>query len=199
MSYPGLRVVFPTVFLFWGGFAFFQTFFQVMLIQKLHFSANNIGDFFAYIGIWIALTQAVFTPLIAKRLRPDQVVRFSVMGSGITLFMYLLATNTTHLLWITPVFAFFLGNSIANLTALVSISADQKIQGQVLGINASVQSLAQFIPAAMSGYLAEIGVSVPVLAGGITVLVGGALFFIIYRVPAHMLHENMEMPATASH
>ncbi|HSX46488.1 MAG TPA: MFS transporter [Patescibacteria group bacterium] len=190
MSYPGLRVVFPTVFLFWGGFAFFQTFFQVMLIQKLHFSANNIGDFFAFVGIWIALTQAIFTPLLAKRLRPFQVVRFSVIGSGLTLFMYLLASNTTHLLWITPVFAFFLGNSIANLTALVSISADKHIQGEVLGINASVQSLAQTIPAAMSGYLAEIGVSVPVLAGGITVLAGGLIFLIIYRAPAHLLHED---------
>lgn len=190
MSYPGLRVVFPSVFLFWGGFAFFQTFFQVMLINKLHFSANNIGDFFAYVGVCMALTQAVITPLIAKRLKPYQVVRFSIIGSGLTLFMYLLAARTTHLLLITPIFAFFLGNSLANLTALVSISADQHIQGEVLGINASVQSFAQFVPAALSGYLAEIGVSVPVLAGGITVLFGGLLFLAVYRPPAHLLHQD---------
>ncbi len=199
MSYPGLRVVFPSVFLFWGGFAFFQTFFQVLLIQKLHFTQNNIGDFFAYIGIWIAITQAIFTPLLAKRLKPYQVVRFSLIGSGLTLFMFLMASNTTDLLWITPIFAFFLGNSIANLTALVSISADQHIQGEVLGINASVQSLAQFIPAALSGYLAEIGVGVPVLAGGITVLFGGILFLTIYRPPKHLLHQDwgsQEAPAS---
>lgn len=190
MSYPGLRVVFPSIFLFWAGFSFFQTFFQVLLIQKLHFNQNNIGDFFAYVGIWIALVQAVVTPLLAKRLKPYQVLRFSFIGSGLTLFMYLMATGTTDLLWITPIFALFLGNSMANSIALVSISADEHIQGEVLGINASVQSLAQAIPAAMSGYLASISINTPIIAGGLTVLAGGFLFLAIYRPPKHLLHEG---------
>ncbi len=189
-SYPGLRVIFPTVFLFWGGFSFFQTFFQVLLIQKLHFTQNNIGDFFAYVGIWIAFVQAVVTPLLAKRFKPFQVLRFTFIGAGLALFLYLLAANTTHLLLITPLFALFLGNSIANSIALVSISADAHIQGEVLGINASVQSLAQAIPAALSGYLAELGVSTPVLTGGMTVILGGLLFLAIYRPPKHLLHQN---------
>jgi DHA1 family tetracycline resistance protein-like MFS transporter len=199
ISYPGLRVIFPSVFLFWGGFAFFQTFFQVLLISKLHFTQSNIGDFFAYVGIWIALVQAIITPLIAKKLKPYQVLRISFIGSGLTLFLYLLATNTTDLLWITPIFALFLGNSIANSLALVSISADQKIQGEVLGINASVQSLAQAIPAAMSGYLAGIGIGTPVLAGGLTVLAGGFIFLAIYRPPKHLLHQKPHELTAAPH
>lgn len=196
-SYPGLRTVFPSVFLFWGGFAFFQTFFQVLLIQKLHFSQNNIGDFFAYIGIWIALVQAVITPLLAKRFRPQQVLRFSIIGSGLTLFMYLMATSTTDLLWITPIFALFLGNSIANFLALVSVSADSQIQGEVLGINASVQSLAQAVPAVMSGYLATIGISTPILVGGISVILSGLIFLAIYRTPKHLLHQDWGKQTTA--
>lgn len=197
-SYPGLRVVFPSVFLFWGGFAFFQTFFQVVLIDKLHFSQNNIGDFFAYIGIWIAFTQAVITPLIAKKFKPYQVLRFTLLGAGSTLFMYLMATSTTDLLWITPIFAFFLGNSIANILALVSISADAHIQGEVLGINASVQSLAQAIPAAMAGYIAEIGISTPIFVGGLTVIASGLIFILIYRPPKHLLHQDWGKEAAAA-
>lgn len=190
VSYPGLRVVFPSIFLFWAGFSFFQTFFQVLLIEKLGFSQNNIGDFFAYVGIWIAIVQAVITPMLAKKLKPHQVLRFSLIGSGLALFLYLTATSTTDLLWITPIFALFLGNSIANSISLVSNSADSQIQGEVLGINASVQSLAQAIPAAMSGYIAaSLAVSTPILVGGITVIVGGLLFLIIYRPPKKQLHE----------
>ena len=199
-SYPGLRVIFPSIFLFWGGFAFFQTFFQVLLIQKLHFTGNNIGDFFAYVGIWIAFVQAVITPMLAKRFKPYQVLRVSFIGAGISLFLFLTASSTKDLLWIVPVFALFLGNSIANSIALVSISADAHIQGEVLGINASVQSLAQAIPAAASGYLATIGISTPVLAGGITVLIGGIIFLTIYRPPKHLLHQDWgEASATAGH
>ena len=197
-TYPGLRVIFPSIFLFWGGFAFFQTFFQVLLIDKLHFSQSNIGDFFAYVGIWIAIVQAVITPLLAKKLKPYQVLRFSYIGSGLTLFMYLLATSTADLLWITPIFALFLGNSMANSISLVSQSADSHIQGEVLGINASVQSLAQAIPAALSGYLAVMGIGTPILVGGITVILGGVLFVALYRPPKHVLHQP-DAPAMAGH
>jgi len=199
MTYPGLRVIFPTIFLFWGGFSFFQTFIQVLLIQKLHFSQNNIGDFFAYIGIWIAFTQAVVTPQLAKRFRPWQILRFSLIGAGASLFLYLTATSTTDLLWITPIFALFIGNTIANSLSLVSMSADAHIQGEVLGINASVQSLAQAIPAALSGYLAAISVSTPVLAGGFTVIAGGLLFVTIYRPAAHLLHQKDSPTPVAAH
>jgi DHA1 family tetracycline resistance protein-like MFS transporter len=198
LSYPGLRTVFPTVFLFWGGFAFFQTFFQVVLIQKLHFSANNIGDFFAYVGIWIAVVQAAITPMLAKRFKPYIVLRFTFIGAGISLLLYLTASSTKDLLWITPIFAFFLGNSIANSLALVSMTADAHIQGEVLGINASVQSLAQAVPAAMSGYIAAIGVKTPVLVGGITVIAGGVLFLLIYRPSKRVLEQDYRnAPATA--
>lgn len=198
-SYPGLRVIFPSIFLFWGGFAFFQTFFQVLLIQKLHFSQSNIGDYFAYVGLWIAFTQAVITPAVARRVKTYNVLRVSIIAAGIGLFANLWAHNTAQLLWVTPIFAIFIGQTIANGTALVSISADKYIQGEVLGINASVQALAQAIPAALSGYLAEISINTPVLAGGFTVIAGGLLFLAIYRAPAHLLHQSYgeEAPAPA--
>lgn len=189
VSYPGLRVVFISVLLFWGGFSFFQTFFQVLLIQKLHFNQNNIGDFFAYVGIWIAIVQAVITPLLSKRFQPYTVLKFSLIGAGLTLFAYLMARNTVDLLWITPIFALFIGNTIANTLSLVSLSADAKIQGEVLGINSSVQSLAQAVPAALSGYLASISIRTPIFVGGITMIVGGLMFILTYRPPKHLLRQ----------
>jgi DHA1 family tetracycline resistance protein-like MFS transporter len=196
-SYPGLRTIFPTVFLFWGGFAFYQSFFQVLLIDKLHFTQNNIGDYFAYVGLWIAFTQAVITPMVAKKFPPHKVLRVSLVMSGLMLFGNLWAHNTTELLLIAPFFAIFVGNSIANSIALVSMSVGAEIQGEVLGINSSVQALAQAIPAALSGYLAELSINTPVVAGGITVIAGGLLFLAIYRPNPRLLHQHMgeEIPA----
>ena len=48
-------------------------------------------------------------------------------------------------------FSVFNGLVFANLSGLISRSADQKIQGEILGINASVQALAQLIPPVLSG------------------------------------------------
>ena len=180
-AHPSLRVIFASEFLFWGGFTFFTTFFQILLIQKLGFKVNNVGDFFAYIGVCIALTQGLLTPRLAKRFTNRQILRISIPGLGFALFLQTLPHNTTQLLMVAPFIALFNGLTMANISALVSLSADKKIQGEVLGIEASVQALAQAIPAIIAGYIAVLGVSVPVIVGGSVVLAGGLVFNLFYR------------------
>lgn len=188
--HPSLRVIFASEFLFWGGFTFFTTFFQILLIQKLGFKVNNVGDFFAYIGICIALTQAILTPFLAKRFKNYQILRISLVGNGVALFMQLLPHNTSQLLMVAPFIAIFNGMTMANLSALVSLSADKKIQGEVLGIEASVQALAQTIPAIIAGYIATLGVNMPVLVGGTIVIAGGLMFNLRYKPQHHVLHQE---------
>jgi DHA1 family tetracycline resistance protein-like MFS transporter len=196
-THPALRVILGSEFLFWGGFTFFTTFFQVLLIQKLGFKQANIGDYFAYIGICIALTQIIFTPIFAKRFKNHQVLRFSLIGNGISLFLMVLPHNTAQLMLVTPIFALFNGLTMANVSALVSASVDRKIQGEVLGIEASVQALAQSVPAILAGYIAVIGVNFPVIFGGTVVLIGGLVFNVFYKRTNHVLHDEVSGTAAA--
>jgi DHA1 family tetracycline resistance protein-like MFS transporter len=181
---PRLRVIFSAEFLFWAGFTFFTTFFQILLIRKLHFSIGNVGDYFAYIGICIALSQVVVVPFVLKFLKPHQILRFSLIGNGLALLLQLLPTNTSQLMLVGPLVAVFNGLTIANSSALVSLSTDSTNQGEVLGIEASVQALAQSIPAIISGYVATIGVNTPIVVGGFVILAGGIVYNLFYRVPA---------------
>lgn len=185
---PGLRVIFSANFFYWGGFTFFTTFFQIFLIERLGFKQNNVGDFFAYIGLWIAVTQATLTPLLA-RFKNHNILRFSLIGTGLALFLQLWPDNTTQLLIVAPAIAIFNGLTLANATALVSRSVGPEIQGEVLGIDSSVQALAQAIPAIMSGYIATFGINVPVIVGGSVIIFGGIVFNVFYRVPKKVLHQ----------
>lgn len=186
-----LRVIFASEFMFWGGFTFFTTFFQILLIQKLGFTQSNVGDFFAYIGICIALTQGFLTPLVAKRFKNYQVLRFAFLGTGVALLLQLWPSNTKQLLLVAPLIAIFNGLVLANATALVSKSVGPEIQGEVLGIEASVQALAQAIPAAIAGYIATMGINMPVIVGGTAVFIGGIIFNVFYRPPAALVSEDI--------
>ncbi len=187
---PALRVIFGAEFLFWGGFTFFTTFFQVLLIQKLHFSQSNVGDFFAYIGVCIALAQVIVVPLALKKFKSHAILRVSLIGNGVALFMQLLPHNTSQLLMVAPLIALFNGLTMANASALVSLSASKQEQGEVLGIEASVQALAQAIPAIISGYVATIGVRMPIVVGGFTIIAGGILYNLFYRVPKEVVAKE---------
>lgn len=194
-SHPALRVIFPSVFLYFAGFTFFTTFFQVFLINKLGFNQSNIGDYFAYVGIWIAIAQATVTPFVAKRLKNYSVLRFSLAATGGALLLMLFADSTTELLLFTPLFAIFNGLTMANVIALVSKSAGREMQGEVLGINASVQALAQAIPAIISGYIATIGINVPVISGAGIMMFAGVIFWLLYRPSKQIVHEDVEVAA----
>lgn len=190
VSAPGLRVVFASEFLFWGGFTFFTTFFSVLLIEKLGFGPDNVGDFFAYIGIWIAVSQGTIVPLAAKYLKNHQVLRFSLLGLSGALLAQLWPTNTTQLLLVAPLIAIFHGLTMANVSALVSLSAGPELQGEVLGIDSSVQALAQAIPAIIAGYIATFGVNKPVMVGSAFVAAAWLFFNLFYRSSNHVLHEG---------
>jgi len=195
---PAFRVIFTAEFLFWGGFTFFTTFFQVLLIQKLGFKGSNVGDFFAYIGICIAVSQAILVPFLVKRYKSHNLLKVGLIGSGFALLLLLWPRTTPQLLLVAPLIAVFNGMTMANASALVSNSASMDEQGEVLGIEASVQSLAQAIPAAVSGYIAAAGITMPVIAGGLCVLVAGIVFAVLYRLPKATRAAKGARAATSS-
>ncbi|MBT7928432.1 MFS transporter, partial [Candidatus Peregrinibacteria bacterium] len=75
---PALRIIFIVFFLYTFGFNFFSQFFQVYLVKAFSANQRDIGFIFAYIGIWIALTQGVTNRFVASRFAPDKILRISL-------------------------------------------------------------------------------------------------------------------------
>ncbi len=172
-----LRGLFLTGFLYQGGFAFFTSFFGVFLIYSFHFSEGNIGDFFAYIGIWIAITQAIVTRNLAKYFSERAVLRVTLTATGLGALLFLLPSDWRWMILIVPVFATVNGLSQSNFMGLLSRSADQKIQGEVLGINASLAALAQAIPPILSGFIAaRFAPETPLIVAVIIIIFSGLYF-----------------------
>jgi MFS transporter, DHA1 family, tetracycline resistance protein len=183
-----LRVPFGTVFLFTAGFTFFTTFFSVYLIEKFNFTQGNIGDFFAYIGLWVAFTQAIITGRVSAKYPAYKIIRYGLLACGIAIFLYFLPQQWWQLLFIVPIFAIGNGVANANITALISRSAGSEIQGEVLGINSSVAALAMSIPPILSGFIAaKLSPSAPILVGGTVILVAAFVFWIFYK--PHEIHQ----------
>ncbi len=179
---PGLRTIFATMFLFQGGFTFFTTFFGIFLITKFGFDQGSIGNYFAYVGIWIAFSQAVVTRKINSMFNEWQILRFSLFGTGLFILAQFLPATWVGLLFIVPFFAMFNGLSQSNLSATVSRSVGPEIQGEILGVSASVMALAQTFPPIISGYLAaSIGARFPIFVSGIAIIFAGLIFVLYYK------------------
>lgn len=177
-----LRLLYLTNFLFFSGFTFFVTFMSVYLINRFNFTQGNIGDYFSYIGIWIAFTQAVVTRKAAKYFTERQILRVTLIGAGICVGLMFFATQWWQLLIIAPLFALCNGLSIANISGLISRSADQKIQGEILGINSSVQALGQLLPPVLSGLIAaSFSADAPIIVASAIMVLSGVMFLIFFN------------------
>lgn len=185
-----LRFLYLTNFVFFSGFTFFITFISVFLIKKFAFTQGNIGDFFSFIGICIAITQALITRRIAKYFNEIQVLRFTIIADGIFIGIMYFAPIWWTIYLIAPFIAVCNGLSFVNLLGLTSRSADKKIQGEILGINASIQAIAQLIPPILSGFLAAvITPETPLIVSSLLIIFSGILFISLYKPtqrPAHI-------------
>lgn len=178
----GVRQIFISSFLFQAGFTFFTTFFSIYLIQKFNFNQGNIGEFFAYIGIWIILSQVFITRWIAKKYSEPKVLQISLIGVGVLVAAHFLPQVAWGLLFVAPLFAIFIGLSQANLVALISRSVGPDVQGEILGVNSSLNALAQAVPPIMSGYIAAlITPNTPLIISSVIVIFSGLVFIRFYK------------------
>lgn len=187
-----LRFLYLTNFLFFSGFTFFVTFISVYLIKKFQFTQGNIGDFFSFIGICIVFSQVVITRQVAKYFDERKVLRITIVTDGIFIGLMFFVSSWWGLYLIIPFIAMCNALTFANIGGLISRSADQKIQGEILGINTSIQALAQLIPPVLSGFIAAaISPETPILVASLIIIFAGILFIISYKPQKSLAHiEN---------
>jgi len=176
-SMEKLRSLFLVGFLYQTGFSFFVAFFSVFLIARYQFKESEIGNLFAYVGIWIAITQAGLTPRVAKFWDERKVLSFSFMGTGFAVLLYLLPGPWTIMLVTVPLFAVVNGLTQANYMGLLSRSAGAEVQGEILGLNTSVAALSQALPPIVSGFIAaNTFPEAPIIVAGVIMILAGAVF-----------------------
>ena len=183
-----LRFLFLISFLFFSGFTFFVTFFSIFLIKKFGFTQGNIGDFFSFIGTCIVITQSLITRQVANYFSEQSTLKITIIANGIFIGLIYFFSTPLMIYVLSAGFAICNGLTFANLSGLISRSSDQKIQGEILGINASVQALAQLIPPILSGFIAaSIAPEAPIIVASTIIIISGALFIVFFR-PASIAH-----------
>ncbi|MBL7778186.1 MAG: MFS transporter [Chitinophagales bacterium] len=176
-----MRVILITVFFQSFGFSFFMQFNQVYLIKKFAFNEKQIGLLFAYIGLWIAFTQGVIVRNVTKKFIPPQILRISLLGLAVTIFVILLPQQAWMLLLVNPFVAIFQGLTQPNQTSIVSNMTPRDMQGEMLGIQQSVASLAFTIPPLIAGVIVTFDYRLPIIVSAVMILLAWINFYFRFK------------------
>lgn len=144
---PKLRSVFSVMFIFCLGWGIFTEFAPIFLIRHMHFELNEIANFYAWIGLWIALSQGIFIRPFVKRLSPEQLLPSALIGMAVVLPLLLLVHEPWPLFALLPFVAFFESLIFPSAATIVSTLSSKENQGEIFGIHNSVQWAAiGFVP-----------------------------------------------------
>jgi DHA1 family tetracycline resistance protein-like MFS transporter len=180
-SIQKLRTLFIVSFLLTFGFNFFTQFFNAYLIEKFGVSPSQSGDIFAYMGLFIAIFQGGLLPFISKKFKSSDVLKISIIGLALGFILLLLPNKLNGIFFVLPILALFQGLSQPNITALISSQGKDSSQGDILGGNQSINSIAQAIPPIISGLIFSINIRLPILVAGIVTMIAALVFILIYE------------------
>jgi len=180
---PGkLRALFGVNFLFQSGFSFYASFLGVLLVYRFSMSEVDIGTYFSYVGIFIVITQGFITRPVTARFSEKQILRLTIPAVAFFIAVIAFIPKASYLYFVAPFFSVAMGLTMANLTAAVSRRAGEGVQGEVLGINSSINALAQAFPPLLGGVVATAVSPAAALLVGATFIVFSAY---TYRSVTH--------------
>ncbi|MCC6520817.1 MFS transporter [Candidatus Nomurabacteria bacterium] len=180
-SFKETRVLFIVAFLFMFGFTFFTQFSQVFLIKKFDFTQSMIGNYFAVIGILIAVMQGFVGRIVGKKWQAQDILRFAPLVLALGFFLFSASQTVIFLYLVTVLIVFGNGITQPNLFVLISKTASPDAQGELFGINQSVQSLAVIFPPILAGLISSVWVGAPVFVAGMCTLIAWIIFVLYYR------------------
>jgi DHA1 family tetracycline resistance protein-like MFS transporter len=116
---------------------------------------------------------------------------------GTALALILLPGEWKWLLLVQPLVALGQGVSQPNITSIVSQLSPKETQGEILGIQQSVQSVAFAVPPLIAGVIVSVDVALPILAASFFVLLAWAVFYFGFTAAIPEASKNISaLPET---
>ena len=181
-SKVGHRDLYLINFMFYFGLFFFYQYFPVLLVKRYAFTPSGIADVSAYVAVIIALAQLLIVHPLAKRIHPR---RAAIIGAFIlapALVCLTLPNFDLSTYIFLPIACIAMALTTTNWQSLVSHSVPEDLQGEVLGVNYSMQILGEIITSALGGFLAGYFiVSMPLIVGGVVVFLSAMAIWIFTK------------------
>ena len=166
-----MALFFLLSFLVSFGLSNMEGIFGLFALERFGFGPSRVGTIMVVVGTSIAGVQMLLTGPATKRWGERTVIKATLLGSTATFLLILAAFDFTSLLIATGLYAFSNAMLRPSISSLVS-KETLVDQGLALGLNSSFMSLGRFVGPLLAGFLFDIQVYLPYLAGSLIMFLG---------------------------
>lgn len=171
-----IKVIYIIYFLFLFSWNILLQFTPVHLIETFHFSNSEIGDMAAFMGITWAIGSGFVNKFLVNRFASLKVLEFSLMAFTLFCAMIIFPKNVATFLLLLGICVILAGVAWPICTSLISSMADESVQGKILGISQSMQSLAMAL-SPLIAVVTLIHTGLPFIVAALASLAAGLVYF----------------------
>lgn len=150
---PGLRIVFLTFFLIILAFSGMETTVTLFGRDRFNFTARDLGYFFGFMGIIVASIQGGGIGALTRRFGERRLVLAGAAFLAAGFALVPAVENPRMLYFVAILIALGQGISYPSLSSLTSRTSGPGDHGSMLGIQASIGSLARIIGPLLAGFI----------------------------------------------
>ena len=165
-------VIFAISLIFFLSFACALIYgFQPFTINVLGMSTSQNAYLFTLFGTIGLISQTFLVARFSKRLGLKKAFRQSLLFTALAFLIMFMSRSLP--IFILGCILLALANSVVQtlFPTILSMEADAKSQGSIMGLNASYQSIGMIVGPIMGGAIASLSIPAPFLAGTILVLI----------------------------
>lgn len=176
------------------GLSNLEGIFGLFALERFGFGPSRVGVIMVVVGTSIAGVQMLLTGPATRRFGERKVIKATLLSATVTFLLILLAFDFTSLLITVGLFAF--GNAMLrpSISSLVSKEAEID-QGLALGLNSAFMSLGRFTGPLLAGFLFDIRITFPYMAGSVIMFLGFLFVQIKLKEPAESLYLPNNNPS----
>ena len=167
---PGFCWLFLAIFFYNLGWSFYWEFIPTHWIQSYRFDNATIGNMYAWGAIIYALSAGLLIRPIVAKFKTEKILFYALILCALSIGLPLLL-HPAWLYWLyIPLQQYLIALIFPATAALVSNKSSDDIQGEMMGVLESVQSLALIVGPLVAGGLLGITVKMPMIVGAASLL-----------------------------
>ncbi len=198
LTHPNVGLLISLSFLIMLAFSIMQGTFALFTEHALGLTARNNGYIFAYIGLLGIVMQFFVLRRLLVAFRENVLVTFAVSCMAIAFVLFSVLSGIKLLLIGVTFLAF--GNSICGpiIAGLLSKLTPDTEQGNIMGVNQSVNSIAQLIGPLLGTFIySELGATFPyITSAGILIV---AVMVTVLRLRTNLSNNSASYTSQINH
>ncbi|MDH7484842.1 MAG: MFS transporter [Anaerolineae bacterium] len=173
------------------AFTTFETIFSLFAQQRLALNAQRTGYVLTYVGVLVVLVQGVGIRFLVRRFNDKQLVFGGAILGLFSLLAWALTPSLAVLLVVLAPLALASGVLRVSISSALTKSVWPEEVGGVLGLSASLGSLARVVSPTVGGFLlSQVGTAAPGILGAL--LMGWLIYYTRKRV---LFVPDLQCPA----